>query len=55
MKVLRQKAATAERIMMTLGEQQELTALSAHQFHYSRQTVTWDILEKCEHSMSIFD
>ena len=54
-KVLRQKAATVEWIMMTLGEQQELVALSASQFHYGRQMVTWDILEKCEHSMSIFD
>ena len=36
LKVLRHKAGTAEQLTMMLGEQQELAALSACQFHYRR-------------------
>ena len=42
LKVLRCKAGTAERLTMTLGEQQELAALSARQFHYGRLEDIWD-------------
>ena len=42
LKVLRRKAGTAEHLMMTLGEQQELATLSARQFHYGRLEDVWD-------------
>ena len=42
LKVLRRKAGSAERLTMTTGEQQELAALSARQFHYGRLEDVWD-------------
>ena len=39
---LRIMAGTAERLMITLGEQQELAALSMHQFYYGRLVTSVD-------------
>ena len=42
MKHLRMMAGTAERLMIMISEQQELAALSAHQFYYSRLVTSVD-------------